>query len=67
VGLLVARHDLIIDYDDAVALNRTLGSAVVKYSEINGGHVTFLVAKDASFIYTDILPTVASWQYMPIP
>jgi hypothetical protein len=46
VAMYVAKHDRIIYPVDSRWARDVLGSSVVDYREIDGGHVTFMVGKD---------------------
>ena len=64
VAMYVAKHDRIIYPVDSRWARDVLGSSVVDYQEIDGGHVTFMVGKDQTYFLDGALSQIR--KYNPI-
>ena len=55
------KNDLItVPEDNRVTINM-LGSAIVENLEVDGGHIVFMVGKNASYINTTVLPNLIKY------
>lgn len=45
------KHDVMLSVEESRKIKEALGDSV-EYTELNGGHMTYMVAKDNSFIQT---------------
>ena len=64
VAMFVGDSDILGDAVDAEYTKEAIGDAVIHYSLIHGGHLTFLVGKDMTYWTTDVMNLLA--QYHPI-
>lgn len=55
------KHDLITVPEDNRATISKLGKAVVEDVLIDGGHVVFMIGKNASYINTTIIPNLIKY------
>ncbi len=56
--MFVGSVDKLADATDAEWAHRTIGSPVVHYQTIPGGHLTFMVGKDMSWFSNDVMAIV---------
>lgn len=53
--MYVGLHDILVKTDDSRWIRDKIMDSLVDYVEINGGHTTFMIGKDMSFVKTNIL------------
>jgi len=56
-----ALGDKLADQTDVDWTRNTIGDAVVHYSEINGGHLTFMIGKDMSY-FNDVMNVIGTYE-----
>ena len=64
IAMFVGNVDKLADPTDAMWAYQTIGSPVVHYEEIDGGHLTFVIGKDMSYFSDSVLPLIE--QYSPV-
>ena len=62
--MFVGDSDILGDAVDAEYTREAIGDAVIHYSLIHGGHLTFLVGKDMTYWTNDVMNLLA--QYHPV-
>jgi len=60
--MFVGNVDKLADPTDAMWAYKQIGSPVVHYQEINGGHLTFVIGKDMSWFSDDVMPLIKKYQ-----
>jgi len=60
--MFVGNVDTLADKTDAEWTRNQIGSPVVHYQEINGGHLTFIIGKDMSWFSNDVMNLVRTYQ-----
>jgi pimeloyl-ACP methyl ester carboxylesterase len=65
IAMFVGNVDELADPTDAEWARQEIGSPVVHYQEINGGHLTFVIGKDMSWFSNDVMPILE--KYSPLP
>lgn len=63
IAMFVGKEDTLADPEDAEWAYRTIGSPVVHYQEIDGGHLTFMIGKDMSW-FNDVMTLIE--HYNPV-
>lgn len=58
--MFVGNEDMLADPTDAEWARDTIGSPVVHYQMINGGHLTFMIGKDMSW-FNDVMDVVKKY------
>jgi len=53
--MITGRHDRIVYPSDSEWVRDKIGSALIDYVEVNGGHTVFFLGKDMSFVQNNIL------------
>ena len=61
VALILAKQDVAVQRADTEFLRDKLPKSLVKWIEIEGGHLTIGLGKDVSWIYEDILPLIKKY------
>ena len=51
IHMFSMKHDVMLSVEESRKIKEALGDSV-EYTELNGGHMTYMVAKDNSFIQT---------------
>ena len=54
--MFAMKHDMMLPISMSQNINRAIGDSVVSYKELNGGHSTYFVGLDVSYIREDIIP-----------
>jgi hypothetical protein len=62
--MYVGIHDTIVIPADSQWIRDQLGNSVVEYKEINGGHSTFYVSKDASYFQINAMKHISKYNPM---
>lgn len=62
IAMFVGNVDTLADNTDAEWTRNQIGSPVVHYQEINGGHLTFIIGKDMSWFSNDVMNLVRTYQ-----
>lgn len=55
IAMVAGIHDMIVYPVDTKWVRDNLGEVLVEYVEVNGGHTTFFLGKDMSFVQNHIL------------
>lgn len=58
--MISMKQDVMLTIDESRKLKSQLGETV-EYIELNGGHSTYFIGKDASFVSKNILPSMAKY------
>lgn len=64
-AMIVGKADKLADPQDAEWTRDTIGKAVIHYQEVEGGHLTFMIAKDMTYWTTDVMNILNT--YSPLP
>jgi len=63
VAIFAGKNDKLANTTDARWIRDTMNKqAMVHYQEINGGHVTFMVAKDTTWFTEDVMGLIKKYQ-----
>lgn len=65
IAMFVGKDDTLATPTDAEWTRDQIGDAVIHYSLIEGGHLSFMVGKDMSYFTTDVMNLLA--EYNPLP
>jgi len=65
IAMFVGKNDKLADPTDAEWTRNTIGSDVFHYQEINGGHLTFFIAKDMTWFNEDLMDLIKEYQPLP--
>ena len=57
------KHDVMVKVEESRKIKETLGESVV-YTELDGGHMTYFIANDVSFMNDNILVSLS--KYNPV-
>jgi predicted esterase len=55
IAMFTGKHDTIVYPSDSEWIRDKLGSSVVEYTQIDGGHTVYFLGKDATFVKKNIL------------
>jgi len=61
VAMFVGKADKLADPEDAAWARKTIGNAVVRYQMVEGGHMTFFIAKDMTWFTQDVMNIVKEY------
>lgn len=53
--MYVGLHDILVKTEDSRWIRDKIKDSLVDYVEINGGHTTFMIGKNMSFVKSNIL------------
>lgn len=59
------KADKLADPKDAKWTADTIGKSIVHFEEIEGGHLTFMVAKDMSYWTGNVMKILGEYQPLP--
>ena len=65
IAMFVGNIDTLADKTDAEWTRDEIGSPVVHYQLIDGGHLTFIVGKDMTWFSNDVMDLIK--EYSPLP
>jgi hypothetical protein len=60
--MFVGKYDRLADPADAEWTLEALGESVISYQEIDGGHLTFFIAKDMTYFNHDVMDILRYYQ-----
>ena len=58
IGMYVGLHDILVKTEDSRWIRDKIKDSLVDYVEINGGHTTFMIGKNMSFVKSNILSLI---------
>ena len=56
ISMFAMKHDMMLPISMSQKINQAIGDSVVGYKELNGGHSTYFVGYDVTYIHEDIIP-----------
>lgn len=62
IAMFEGKADKLADPIDAKWTADTIGKSIVHYQEIEGGHLTFMIAKDMSYWSNDVMSILQKYQ-----
>jgi len=65
VAMFQGKADKLADPEDAEWARDTIGADVFHYQEIEGGHMTFFIAKDMTWFTQDVMSILRDYQPLP--
>ena len=55
IAMYVGSHDILVKTEDSRWIRDKISSSLVDYEEIDGGHTTFMIGKNMTFVKSNIL------------